>query len=406
VVLSKSHPEAVAIPSASNQAQILVFESVASGGFGKRLTLEEGALLELGRYDLTPEAATAPDPPEDIPKSESTTDVASASNGSDPSTAHRSNRRHRFTHFHFRKRSVNRSVAGPALAVVDADPQSNQEAKKDKDKEEKDGVRVIIRLAALDEQGTELASPNEQTTFLHIVRLSKSNEPAANEDGAGETDDNRPWVVKVVKREATVGFHSSFFFFTSNYLSTTLQIGPHTFQLHEIYGLTSSANAQAASSTSNPDSVHTYPPQANGIDDDDPSSECLLCLSSPREVILIPCRHLVACKECALNMVEFGAGGQITHATEPAVPAPVAVAADNGTGDGANGTTSGSAGTTGDGSNIGTGAMSVGSPSAPALPPVTTTTRRKRKAKGWFCPVCRQRKFLLASSIKKINLHY
>jgi hypothetical protein len=109
-----------------------------------------------------------------------------------------------------------------------------------------------------------------------------------------------------------------------------------------------------------------------GVEEEDPSAECLLCLSSQREVVLIPCRHLVACKECALNMVEFGAGGNLTHNTEPAVPIPAAIA------DGGNATTPGTG------------------PSEPAAPVVPAATpRRKRKAKGWFCPVCRQRTSLV-----------
>lgn len=115
-------------------------------------------------------------------------------------------------------------------------------------------------------------------------------------------------------------------------------------------------------------------------EEEDPSSECLLCLSSPREVVLIPCRHLVACKECALNMVEFGAGGNITHAAEPAVPVPAVIAEGPDT-----------AGASTTVASDGTPATVPPTSATPAIPPVTNT-RRKRKAKGWFCPVCRQRK--------------
>lgn len=124
---------------------------------------------------------------------------------------------------------------------------------------------------------------------------------------------------------------------------------------------------------------HTYPPSPAPIvpqatTEEDPSSECLLCLSSPREVVLLPCRHLVACKDCALNMVEFGAGGNITQPTaaeEPTTPA-------SGTETAADGTTVAN--------RTGTAATTATSPISPTNP------RRKRKAKGWFCPVCRQRK--------------
>ncbi|KAJ7152300.1 hypothetical protein C8R43DRAFT_1235794 [Mycena crocata] len=63
----------------------------------------------------------------------------------------------------------------------------------------------------------------------------------------------------------------------------------------------------------------TYPPQPPA--DDPPERECLLCLSAPREVVLLPCRHLVACRPCAVNMVEFGAGGAIVAEAEPATSA-------------------------------------------------------------------------------------
>ena len=179
-----------------------MFETVVDGGFANHLTLEEGALLELGRFE-NPQLVTdtaLPLVPE--PAVTSGGDVASP----DAGTPARNNGRRRFTHFHFRKRSQNRSISGPALAVVDAEPVATQA---DKPKEGKDdveeGVKLTIRLAALDEQGTELASPNEQITYLHIVRFNASTE-APREGGESTDADARPWVVKVVKREATVSF--------------------------------------------------------------------------------------------------------------------------------------------------------------------------------------------------------
>ena len=105
-------------------------------------------------------------------------------------------RKKRFTAFHFRKRTTQeRSVAGPALAVVDAEA---KEEDKEEDKEDIDnvGVKATIRLSALDASGKPLSCVNEQTTYLHIVRYGAS--PPTGEQ------DTRPWVVKVVKREATV----------------------------------------------------------------------------------------------------------------------------------------------------------------------------------------------------------
>lgn len=86
---------------------------------------------------------------------------------------------------------------------MDAEPVPALDSNKSKEgKEEEDGIRVIIRLAALDEQGTELISPNEQLTYLHVVRFGTKSTPS--EEASEEVEDVRPWVVKVVKREATV----------------------------------------------------------------------------------------------------------------------------------------------------------------------------------------------------------
>lgn len=69
-------------------------------------------------------------------------------------------------------------------------------------------------------------------------------------------------------------------------------------------------------------------------------------------------------------MVEFGAGGNITQTEEP-----VAAGGD-------------AAEATADESN---GADAAAATPAVLTPAPAPMTRRKRKAKGWFCPVCRQR---------------
>jgi len=73
-------------------------------------------------------------------------------------------------------------------------------------------------------------------------------------------------------------------------------------------------------------------------------------------------------------MVEFGAGGQLVHAEETPAVAPSANAA-----------------ATGEAAGEGSGANGEEAAPTPAPQPATPRpTRRKRKAKGWFCPVCRQ----------------
>ncbi|GBE90273.1 hypothetical protein SCP_2000160 [Sparassis crispa] len=344
---------------ASGMSKFLVFESVVDGGFGKTLKLEEGATLELGRFEHRPDAPTAE---KDNPGDASFGADAESHHVVDPSsdTATSAWNRKRFTNFNFRKREHDRSVAGPAIAVLDAEVNSHGDDDKSKeyDKDEIDvGVRVTIRLSALDEEGKELPSVNEQVTYLHVVRFGI---PPTVIEGV-PVEDNRPWVVKVVKREAT--------------------IGPHSFHLHEIYGLSSnSTTASQPVATTPPTDTHVYPPATEPSatpHEDEPSSECLLCLSSPREVVLLPCRHLVACRECAINMIEFGAGGNIVHQEDE-------TNATTGT-EGANGEN----GNATDGNTAGVPPGSEADAPQP-VPVIPINPRRKRKAKGWFCPVCRQ----------------
>ncbi|KAI0090397.1 hypothetical protein BDY19DRAFT_939993 [Irpex rosettiformis] len=341
--------------SAGGHSKTLVFEATTAGGFGKTLTLEEGATLELGRYEHRPSSKLETTPKDEAAASSSTPPPAAAPAPSlaDETPAADAHRKKRFTAFHFRRKSTQeRAVAGPALAVVDAE---TKEEDKGEGKEDHDdvGVKAMIKLSALDENGKPLPCVNEQTTYLHVVRFGA--QPPAEEQ------DKRPWVVKVVKREAT--------------------IGAHTFHLHEIYGLSSSSSNANHHTQPLPS---TYPPTSapGNTFDDEPSSECLLCLSAPREVVLLPCRHLVACRDCAINMIEFGAGGQITQATEPE---PTTTGAE-GEASTAGETPAGETTAVAEGSNAATTA-----PAVVTTPPTTTTApRRKRKAKGWFCPVCRQ----------------
>ncbi|EJF57371.1 hypothetical protein DICSQDRAFT_163437 [Dichomitus squalens LYAD-421 SS1] len=360
VHLSPKHPLA-GKPDVSGLSKLLVFETITDGGFGKLLKLEDGAMLELGRFDhkraSSPSADAAQPSTSTEPEKEKSSSPAET-----PASEAPHQRKKRFTNFHFRKRHQDRNVAGPALAVLDADAQPAHEEGKFKDeKEEEEGVRVTIRLSAVDENGNDLPSPNEQVTYLHVVRFGAAPTPV---QGAEEEEDKRPWVVKVVKREATIGLH--------------------TFHLHEIYGL--SANSTTSSQPTAPPptaqlDTHTYPPTAPATTtDDEPSSECLLCLSSPREVVLLPCRHLVACRDCALNMIEFGAGGTIVQNESETTPVAEGAVAEGAATEGA---TEGAATTGSD------GATATPAP-ASAIPPVQASPRRKRKAKGWFCPVCRQ----------------
>jgi len=346
---------------------ILIYETTVDGGFAKHVTLEDGVAFELAK--LEQHKAPAPEIPP--PVAEATVAPPSAST---PVPAAKK----RFSAFPFRKKRPR--AAGPAVAVVDAqtpapalvnaeDQPTPKIEEKSENEEDGGGVRVRIRIEALDETDKPLAAANAQTTYLHIVRLkSTPSAPAEGEEPPAEEDPSTThWMVKVVKREATIGLH--------------------TFHLHEIYGLASSTPSTTTAAPS-----HSYPPNADDTNVqaaqtyDFAGTECVLCLSEPREVVLLPCRHLVACKDCALNMIEFGAGGQVTQATEEAAaPAPLTTPGANPS------ATEGEleAGLAGQQGAAGAGAGAAVPAATPAAP------RRKRKAKGWFCPVCRQREFFL-----------
>ncbi len=83
-------------------------------------------------------------------------------------------------------------------------------------------MKITIRLFALDGMGMPFPTRNEQTTYLHIVRLGPapagadaegSTTTGANneKEPATEAEDARPWVVKVVKREASIGLTLSIY---------------------------------------------------------------------------------------------------------------------------------------------------------------------------------------------------
>ena len=212
-----------------------MFEIIQDGGFGNKLKIEDEAVVELERFEYvngvavigTRDRQTAVGGEEKQMGVEESLPIVSPGaidgitqlNGSNTDvTGSRlnvpagdvnnnngnNNNRRRFSNFNFRKLHLHRRVTGPALTVVDAErngasqtPAAPDEAKTPVSKvRDGDGVKVTIRLVALDEQGTVLESPNEQTIYLHIVRENTRSD-------VGE-EDTKSWVVKVVKREATV----------------------------------------------------------------------------------------------------------------------------------------------------------------------------------------------------------
>ena len=190
VVLSPGHPLAKDAASSNGSTKLSIFDTVADGGFDQTLKLEHGAVLELDHFDDVHKADGPSPVPEAKPEEKETnaqTDNAQTA------------KKKRFPAFIGRKTHRSQSVSGPALAVVDAESPTPNDSNTHENKEE--GVKVIIKLTALDEDGHGFVSANEQLTYLHVVRTGVV--PPEGEE------DKRPWIVHVVKREATVG-HSGY----------------------------------------------------------------------------------------------------------------------------------------------------------------------------------------------------
>jgi hypothetical protein len=144
-----------------------IYTSVVPGGFGKTLKLEDGASLDLVNFEKEAKA--------DLTSAESGANTTAPNTLSPPPLAPTNSAikgsRNRLSAFPFRRRAVNRAdVTGPALAVVDVDsttPAATAAAAgaagaaataANDAKKELEGVKVSIRLEALDEQGLQAIS--------------------------------------------------------------------------------------------------------------------------------------------------------------------------------------------------------------------------------------------------------
>lgn len=184
VVLSPGNQPAKDSTSGGDSTKASIFDTIVDGGFGQMLKLEHGAVLELDRFNDIHRIGRPSPIPEAKPEEKETT--AQTDNNQ---TA----KKKRFTAFIGRKHQREQSVSGPALAVVDSEAPVSHDSNT---QENKEGVKVIIKLTALDESGHGFSSANEQLTYLHVARAGVA--PPEGEE------DKRAWVVHVVKREATV----------------------------------------------------------------------------------------------------------------------------------------------------------------------------------------------------------
>ncbi|TIC15299.1 hypothetical protein E3Q14_00399 [Wallemia mellicola] len=182
-------------------------------------------------------------------------------------------------------------------------------------------LKLRIDLVCSDVNGAPISPLNKQSTYLNIHRCDEC------------------WLLRVDKRVAN--------------------IGSNLYDLHEIYGLSSHTKE-------NNDDVNQV------IVDDHVGGECVICLASARDTLLLPCRHLVACKDCATRMTDFGSGAQTER--------------DGGIW----GTENNEPTTLNSNENDRVIAAEAGNNNNNNETHTRPSRRRKRKPKGWYCPVCRQ----------------
>lgn len=196
----------------------------------------------------------------------------------------------------------NRAVS-LATEGVTAQPAIEEETKEQRlarEKAERETLKVAIVVEALDENARPLREPNLQTSYLRLTSLPAKKSVAERlSELAQPLDTTAPAPappVSIVEPRI----------WSSQIEGQEAEIGPHRFQLQELYGLSSKPPAVAPAPAAGE--------EADG-DDDGPGaggmapmdmeasngSECLICLSSPPTTLLLPCTHGL-CLECAVQL--------------------------------------------------------------------------------------------------------
>lgn len=168
-----------------------------------------------------------------------------------------------------------------------------------REKAERETLKVAIVVEALDENGRPLLEPNLQTSYVRLTSLA-SKRGAVVRERADATEAAREAHVEVAQRT-----------WSSQVEGQEAEIGPHRFQLQELYGLSSKPPAVAAVAAGGVDgdqdmaAPHVELDASNG-------SECLICLSSPPTTLLLPCTHGL-CLECAVQLRDSVVGIRLSE---------------------------------------------------------------------------------------------
>lgn len=188
--------------------------------------------------------------------------------------------------------------ARPVLAQIPGEPVVEEEETKEqrlaREKTQRETLKVAIVVEALDDNARPLREPNLQTTYLRITSLPARKSVASRlaEAASGSTEETeRSWSCQVEGQEA--------------------EIGPHRFQLQELYGLSSKPPPVRAAAPAGDDvdadedapgdTTASAAPAFLAAMDDSNGTECLICLSAPPTTLLLPCTHGL-CLECAVQL--------------------------------------------------------------------------------------------------------
>ncbi len=196
------------------------------------------------------------------------------------------------------------ATAMTAQAVVEEETKEQRLAR---EKAERETLKVAIVVEALDENARPLCEPNLQTSYLRLTSLPVKKSVAERlADLAAQTgtagDSSAPVPAPAIVPETRT--------WSSQVEGQEAEIGPHRFQLQELYGLSSKPPAVAPApveADGDEDGAGTTGPAATGTTfaamdlDASNGSECLICLSSPPTTLLLPCTHGL-CLECAVQL--------------------------------------------------------------------------------------------------------
>lgn len=222
-------------------------------------------------------------------------------------------------------------------------PPSATETKEEKiarEKAERETLKLTLVVEALDEDGKPLGEPNLQTTYLRVASLpiradgqSQSRVDATNVVIDGQLGGHIQDVAIPLEEEregqeilATTNLDPLSNKATTTTTTTTTpkriwtlqvegqeaEIGPHRFQLQELYGLSSRPpppnqeehhDHEATEATEVGDTDVSLPALDLSQVQDGNATECLICLSSPPTTLLLPCTHGL-CLECAVQLRE------------------------------------------------------------------------------------------------------